>query len=308
MIKILDVTLRDGGYRNNFNFGEADVKHIVANLAEAGIDYIEVGYRNGSFKPIENMGITGNSTNEYLQLLNSLNSKAKLGVVYHPRNIQEQDIKDMFDCGISLLRCCFDPNRLDYTLRLIDKTKELGMISCVNFTRISQLPKEDLLKNAKMAVLAGADVIYLADSNGSLFPHEIGELTSMLKDRIDTEVGFHAHNHLNLATANAIAAINNGATFIDSSLRGMGKGPGNLQTEFWVAYLLKIQKTKSYNFGKVLELAEYVSSNVPCSKSETSLIDIMTGSLDFSVEEKSKLDDICFKEFNNLFFNKHMLT
>ena len=305
MIKTLDVTLRDGGYRNNFHFNNEDINHIVASLTKTGIDYIEVGYRNGSFKPMDNIGITGNSDNQYLQLVKQSHPEAQLGVIYHPRNIKEKDIDDMFNIGISLLRCCFDANNIDYTLKLIEKTKQLKMVSCVNFTRVSQLSKNKLLENAALAVQAGADVVYLADSNGSLLPHEVTNLMYILKNTIDVELGFHAHNNLNLAIANAIAAIDSGATFIDSSLRGMGKGAGNLQTEFWIAYLLKTNKNKNYDLGAAFESVEYLANNLHYSNPETPLIDIMAGSLDLSIEEKVKLNGFDFKGFNELFKNKH---
>ena len=306
MIKTIDVTLRDGGYRNNFHFKSGDINNIVASLTKTCIDYIEVGYRNGSFKPIPNIGVTGSSNNQYLQLVKNSHPKARLGVIYHPRNIKEQDIDDMFNIGISLLRCCFDANNIDYSLRLIEKAKQLKMVSCVNFTRVSQLPKNKLLENANLAVQAGADVVYLADSNGSLVPQEVTNLINILKDSINAEIGFHAHNNLNLAIANAIAAIGSGATFIDSSLRGMGKGAGNLQTEFWLTYLLKTRMNQNYNLGAILESVEYLTNNMHCSNPDISLIDVMSGSLDLSIEEKAKLTDIGFKEFNELFKNKYI--
>lgn len=65
-LKILDVTLRDGGHINNFHFKNEDVVTIITALDSANIEYIEAGYRNGSISPIENIGVAGLSPDEYL--------------------------------------------------------------------------------------------------------------------------------------------------------------------------------------------------------------------------------------------------
>lgn len=304
MIKIIDVTLRDGGYRTNFHFAENVVEQVILNLSYANIDYIEVGYRNGSFKPIHNIGDTGISTNEYLKLVKKACPNSALGVIYHPKNITINDIHEMYLNGVSLLRCCFDLNNVEHSLQLITKAKEIGLKSCANFTRVSQLPIDKLLHYSVLASEAGADVIYLADSNGSLLPHDVANIVSQLKSSITAEIGFHAHNNLKLAMANSIAAIDSGATFIDSSLRGMGKGSGNLQTESWIAYLLRSRKSQKYNFGKILEAVEYLTENLQASNPEFFLQDIMAGSLDYSIEDKVKLNSITLQKFNELFITK----
>ncbi len=308
MIKILDVTLRDGGYRTNFHFSESHVKNIISALDTAAIDYIEVGYRGGSFKPLTNIGNTGNTTNEYLSFIKKHIPTAKLGVIYHPRNIQLQEIEEMHNHGVNLLRCCFDINNINYSLQLIKKAKILGLISCVNFTRISQFPQKKLLEYAELSSNAGADVIYVADSNGSLLPNDVARIINALKNITDLEIGFHAHNNLNLALPNAIAAINSGATFIDSSLRGMGKGAGNLSTEFWVAYLINSKINTKYNLGIIFEAVEYLTNNLQDSAPNNSLLDMMSGSLDYSIDEQDKLHNINFRDFNAILFNKSNKT
>ena len=297
-LKILDVTLRDGGYRNNFNFSEDCIKTIISKLSDANIDFIEVGYRNGSFKPIKNIGITGISDDNYLTLVHQIIRSARTSVIYHPKNVNEQDIVRMNQLGVDMLRCCYDLNNTENSLKYIQLTKELGMISCVNFTRISKLPRNILIQHLKLLQYTGVDVIYLADSNGSLTPEVTANLVKTVKDTIDVEVGFHAHNNLHLAIANAVCAIDNGATFIDCSLRGMGKGAGNLQTEFWIAYLMKMYNDYKYDLGIILELVDYLAQHHIESSPEISTIDIMSGLLDMSIEEKHKLSKMNFTSLN----------
>jgi len=88
MINNIDVTLRDGGYQNMFNFPIDYVIEHVGAMASAGVEFVEIGYRNGSFKPIPNIGLTGLSSNNYIQQINNAVPEAKIVVMAHPTNIE----------------------------------------------------------------------------------------------------------------------------------------------------------------------------------------------------------------------------
>ncbi|MDE1476354.1 hypothetical protein [Xenorhabdus bovienii] len=66
MVNNIDVTLRDGGYLNNFNFTTEYAINHVETLTKSGMEWFEIGYRNGSFKPISNIGLTGMSPDSYI--------------------------------------------------------------------------------------------------------------------------------------------------------------------------------------------------------------------------------------------------
>ena len=86
----------------------------------------------------------------------------------------------------------------------------------------------------------GADTVYVVDSAGALLPNQVADRIKALKDNLRVEVGFHAHNNLSLALANTLVAIEQGATRIDGSIRCLGAGAGNTQTEVLAAVLDKI--------------------------------------------------------------------
>jgi 4-hydroxy-2-oxovalerate aldolase len=102
----------------------------------------------------------------------------------------------------------------------------------------------------------GADVVYVVDSAGALLPHEVKERIRALRESVGIEVGFHAHNNLSLAMANTLAAIEEGATRIDGSVRCLGAGAGNTQTEVLVAVLDRLGIQTGIDLYKMMDLAE----------------------------------------------------
>jgi 4-hydroxy 2-oxovalerate aldolase len=103
--------------------------------------------------------------------------------------------------------------------------------------RVSRLSDDAILRAAEQAEAAGADVFYLADSYGGMFPEDVTRLAGRLAAVTEAPLGLHAHDGLSLAFANSVAAVRAGFTYIDASLSGMGVDGGNLSLELIVAYL-----------------------------------------------------------------------
>jgi 4-hydroxy 2-oxovalerate aldolase len=102
----------------------------------------------------------------------------------------------------------------------------------------------------------GADVVYVTDSAGALMPPTVRERIRALKDAVKCEVGFHGHNNLSLAVANSMAAIEEGARWIDGCTCGMGAGSGNTATEVLAAVLDKMGYATSIDLWKIMDVAE----------------------------------------------------
>lgn len=237
MINNIDVTLRDGGYQNGFSFSlDYAVKHAQM-LTESGVEWIEIGYRNGSFKPIPNIGLTGISSNRYINFIHQAAPNVRIVVIAHPHNITTDDITQMKMYGVSLLRLCIKADNPQPALDLCKFAQIMDMKTSMNIVRVSQVSISRLIELAGLCQEAGADIIYLADFNGSLLPEEVSYLVHILKRATKLKIGFHAHDNLGLAMTNSIEAIKAGATFIDGSLTGMGKGSGNLAFETWLTFL-----------------------------------------------------------------------
>ncbi len=290
MINNIDVTLRDGGYQNNFHFPlDYAVKHVQA-LSQSGVEWMEIGYRNGSFKPMPDMGITGHSPDSYIKAIHDAVPEAKIVVIAHPHNITENDVVNMKNNGVSLLRLCIKTDNPQPALALCEIAKSIGLTVSVNITRVSQITVSQLLDVAMLCQSAGTDIIYLADSNGSLLPDQVARLVHVLKGATNMEVGFHAHDNLGLAMANSIEALKAGATFIDGSLTGMGKGSGNLVLETWLSLLNSYQKKSVYDTERVLNQVNMLQSHDFFTASKRSLVDTILGMKNLSVEYKNVIE------------------
>ncbi|CAM5250120.1 nucleoid-structuring protein H-NS [Streptomyces spiroverticillatus] len=289
MIVNLDVTLRDGGYRNNFDFPLDYALHHARESVAAGLEWVEIGYRNGSFTTKPGLGRTGVGADDYIRAVAEVVSPDRLCMILHPKNITEDDLPAMYGAGVRLVRFCLPSGAPETGLALLSRAAELGFTTTVNITRVSQLDRRRLVELAGMSADAGADVVYLADSNGSMLPDEVSQLVTLVRSVTDTAVGLHAHNNLGLALANAIAAVDAGATWIDSSILGMGKGPGNLVTEQWLAYLGRGTGGDTYDLGRILGLAHRMESEIEQATPSLPLPDLVLGHFDLSVEERAKL-------------------
>ena len=105
---------------------------------------------------------------------------------------------------------------------------------------------------------SGADAVYLADSAGAMLPDGVRARVAALKDALDVEVGFHAHNNFGLAIGNSIAALEAGADQLDGSLRGLGAGAGNAPTELIAAVLDRLGLDAGLDMFKLMDAAEFV--------------------------------------------------
>ncbi|GAB7035438.1 hypothetical protein AB0G35_24600 [Streptomyces sp. NPDC021749] len=289
MVINLDVTLRDGGYRNNFDFPLDYALHHARESVAAGVEWIEIGYRNGSFQPKDGLGPTGVGADDYIRAVAEVVPPERLCMILHPKNITDDDLPRMYAAGIRLLRFCLPAGAPEAGLTMLSKAADLGFTTTVNITRVSQLDRRRLVELAAMSGDAGADVVYLADSNGSMLPREVSQLVTLVRSVTDAAIGLHAHNNLGLALANAIAAVDAGATWIDSSVLGMGKGPGNLITEQWLAYLGRHGQGEGYDLGRILSLAHHLEAGFEEARPSLPLPDLVLGHFDLSVEERAKL-------------------
>ncbi|WP_094090406.1 beta/alpha barrel domain-containing protein [Legionella clemsonensis] len=256
-IEILDVSLRDGGHRTNFHFSDQELQHILTALDKSGIEYIEIGYRNGLAGLASPVGRAGLCERDYLYFCQSLIKHAKIAVMIHPQNILESDLLELKKCGVTLIRVCVLKDKLIDALSFFKKVKNLSLKLSINFTNMSHYQPAELDGLIKQIIQFEPDMIYFADSNGSITPEKISMIYQKYTQQYAIPFGFHAHDNLGLAQANALAAIHSGATFIDASLAGMGKGIGNLKTEFFAAYL-QATKTKTYNLAELLTASNYV--------------------------------------------------
>ena len=202
----------------------------------------------------------------------------------HPTNITESDLIELKNCGVGLLRLCVAKHGLIETLPILKLAKKINLPVSVNFIHMTYYTEDELDDVVKEVSMYHPDMIYFADSNGSILPQRIQSIYERYTHSYSIPFGFHAHDNIGLAQTNALTAINSGAQFIDASLAGMGKGTGNLKTEFLIAYLHAIN-IKKYDLAAVLTAANYVREALKIGHEPIEMDEFVRGISDLSTAD-----------------------
>ncbi len=257
-LSLIDCTLRDGGNLNDWAFTPEDLDFLVTRLSKSGVDYVEVGYRGGSGSNTSTRtGPAARCSAAYLDGLNI--PRERMAVMVVPTVCPLDLLDDLWERPIGLLRVAAYPRDVPQALSYVTCSNRRGVRVSLNVMSASYVTPDELSALARSAHQAGADVFYMADSFGALHPDSVRARVEAVRSVVDLPVGFHGHNNLGLAFANALAAIGSGASYVDGSLAGMARGAGNLPLEQFVAAAdVWPALGGRYAVGPVLEAADYV--------------------------------------------------
>lgn len=235
---MIDVTLRDGGYVNGHTWTVEQAETVVRACAAAGVPYAEVGYLRPARRGVDgDRKPSASSPPDYLARVNEAAGGTGLVVMAHAADILPEDLAALPGFGVRLVRMPTQPGDVLDLEPYVDAAHDAGMAFSANLIRISELSRDEVVAAAEQAGKVNADVFYIADSNGSLFPDAVAGLMNAVRQVSLTALGMHAHDGLSMAFANTLAAVREGAEFVDASLCGMGKGGGNLASELIAGYL-----------------------------------------------------------------------
>lgn len=234
--KILDCTLRDGGYYNNWDFDDNFTDVFFRNIGSLPIDYVEIGYSNEDRKLYKGKYYyCKRYLTEKIKKLYGINIAIMLdGKLFNIISSKEFNV----DPNVDLYRIACDPLKINNILPLVDQIKLKGKKVALNFMYATQWHKNEKIIKKILDVSTIVDFIYVVDSYGSLKPSEVSSIIKRISNS-GVSVGFHAHNNLELGFANTLNAIESGAKIIDSTFLGMGRGAGNLKTELILPFFHK---------------------------------------------------------------------
>ncbi len=259
-IKILDCTLRDGGYYNNWDFPKDLVDNYLGAMSKIGVDYVELGFR--SFEKKGFRGPNWYTTENYLNNL-VIPKNINVSVMVNASELISHSLghlkatKLMFvsrkKSKIKLVRLACHFQEFEKTTKICELLKSMGYLVAINLMQISEQSKEKILSVAKIAQEIKPNILYFADSLGGMATSTISDLVETFRTHWQGNLGIHTHNNLGRAVENSLAAMNLGVSFIDSTVTGMGRGPGNAQTEY---LLVDIQnaRQKKLNILPLLKL------------------------------------------------------
>lgn len=251
-IKILDCTLRDGGYYNNWDFPVDITNKYLEAMQAAGVQIVELGLRsliNKGFK-----GPNAFTTDSYLETLNipkgldvsvMINGSELVGG--QPLNIVLEKMfpKKAIDSRVQVVRIACHVHEFAASLPASKWLKDRGYSVGFNLMQIADRSQEEIENLAKEASLYPVDALYFADSMGSMTPDQTSKIIAMLKKHWKGNLGIHTHDNMGLALQNTLQAIKDGVTWLDATVTGMGRGPGNARTEELVIETSQISNSQT---------------------------------------------------------------
>ncbi len=251
-IKILDCTLRDGGYKTNWHFSEDLVKNYLKTMKTLGIKMIEPGFRLLNKNP--DFGKFAYCTDEFLQSL-FIPEKFQLAVMIKAEEFFTADaqkslnamFKEASDSPVEIVRIAIPWQKAPECSLITEILKNKGYKVMLNLTKISPGSEKEIAGIInKIKDRQAFDALYFADTFGEFSPRDVGKIVSVINRQYYGQIGFHGHNNKNRALANSLTAIENGVNYIDSTLQGTGKGVGNLATEVIIQELKNQPGLKNY--------------------------------------------------------------
>lgn len=256
-VTIVEVALRDGSHAVRHQYTEDQVRSIVKGLNDAKVPYIEVSHGDGVGGSSVQYGFSHTYDIDLIKAAKEEADFSKISVLLLPGIGTVEDLKEARAAGADMVRVATHSTEADVSAQHIKYAKEeLGM-EVVGFLMMAHMTSpERIVEEAKKMESYGADIVYVTDSAGALLPEGVTERVSLLVENLDIPVGFHAHNNLGLAIGNSLAAIDAGATYIDGSVRALGAGAGNTQTEVLAAVLDKAGIETGIDVYGLMDVAE----------------------------------------------------
>ena len=253
-IKVLDCTIRDGGLINNHDFDFKFVRSVYAALSEAGIDYMEIGYKNSKklFSP-KDFGIWKFCDDEdILKVTEGIKSNTKISVMVDVDRVDIEDIKPRKLSPVSMIRVASYVKDIDKAIFLANHFSDKGYETTVNIMAISRALDNELTECLhQLEEECKAQVIYIVDSFGSLYQETTEFLIKKAKGILKSkEVGIHAHNNQQLGFSNTIEAIIHDANYVDATVYGLGRAAGNCPLELVLGFL----KNPKFDIRPILDL------------------------------------------------------
>jgi 4-hydroxy 2-oxovalerate aldolase len=257
-IKVLDCTIRDGGLMNNHRFSDQVVKAVYDTCVAAGIDYMEIGYKNSARQfSRDKYGPWKHCAEDDLRRIVGDNpTELKLSAMADAeKSDYKEDIGPADQSVLDMIRVATYIHQIPVAVDMINDAYDKGYEVCANIMAVSTVHADDLDEGLTLLSKTPVSTIYLVDSFGSFYSEEIQQLMKKYLTvcaESGKQVGIHAHNNQQLAYANTIEAIIRGANRLDATCGGLGRGAGNCPLELLIGFL----KNPRYRLRPILDCIE----------------------------------------------------
>jgi 4-hydroxy 2-oxovalerate aldolase len=288
-VELLECTLRDGSYAVDFKFTERDTLTLAGVLGKLGFKWIEVGHGLGLGAAQAGKGNMPTTDERLIEAARQAAPDAKIGCFFIPGIGKREQLRTARDAGLQFVRIGYNAPEIEQAYPYLEYARELGLIPCLNFMKTYGVTPQQFGEKAKGGEAAGAEVVYCVDSAGSMLPENVRNYLTAARERCQCRLGFHGHSNLQFAVANSVEAFRSGASFIDSTLYGLGRSSGNVPTEVAVAVFKKLGVETGIDLFEVMDAAEEFIGPM---MSQIELYDMMAVSMGFSQFHSSFLPKV----------------
>jgi len=242
-IKVLDCTVRDGGLVNDHHFEDGFVKGVYKACVAAGVDYMEIGYKASKriFAPDKFGCWKYAGEDDVRRIVGDNPTKLKLSVIADAgRTDYKTDILPKKESVLDCIRVAAYIHQIPTAVEIIDDAAQKGYETVMQLMSISTVRESDLGPALEALAKTPVSAVYLVDSFGALYPEQVRRLALTFIKALEgtgKAVGIHAHNNQQLAYAKTIEALIVGASRLDATMSGMGRGAGNCPMELLIGFL-----------------------------------------------------------------------
>ncbi len=256
-VVISDPTLRDGNHAVQHKLSVEQIAAYCKAANAAGVSIVEVGHGNGLGASSLQLGESATPDHMALKTARAILTESKLGIHVIPGFATiERDLKPALEMGVDVVRVASHCTEADICERHISFARSMGVEVWGCLMMSHMISPSLLLEQARKLESYGAEGVIFMDSSGHFLPEDVRQRVDLLVSNLLIAVGFHAHNNLGLAIANAIVAADAGATLLDGSARGFGAGAGNAQLEVLVAVLERLGYSTGIDLYKILDAGD----------------------------------------------------
>ena len=259
-VRITDTTLRDGSHAMAHQFTEEQVRATVHALDAAGVEVIEVSHGDGLGGSSFNYGFSHTNEIDLIAAAVEEAHQAQIAVLLVPGIGTMNNLREAHQVGATVARIATHCTEADVSIQHFGLARSLGMETVGFLMMAHRTTPEELARQARIMVDAGAQCVYCVDSAGALVLRDAQERIAALVAAAgdDAQIGFHGHQNLSLGVANSVLAFENGARQIDGALCALGAGAGNAPTEVLAATFDHLGIKTGVDVGGVLDAAEEV--------------------------------------------------
>lgn len=260
-IKVLDCTLRDGGYINDWNFGNGTIINIFRSLVKANIEFVEIGFLND--KVIKSLD---RSIMHDTKIINDIfiNENKNKSIILAMIDYGTCDIDNIEDCSntfIDGIRVIFKKNNIENALNFCSQLMKKGYKVFIQPVSITSYTFNEFKNLINKVNKINPFAMSIVDTYGLMYKEDLFKYFKIIENNLNKSiyVGYHSHNNLQLSFSNCMELLHKCTpttnVILDSTLYGMGKFAGNANTELLCSYL-NSNYSKDYDVNEILDIID----------------------------------------------------